>query len=97
MSIGTLVVGTVIPLGLELSVELSVRATRDESDIEGLVAGVRTESERIDKLRSAYSASAHEAIERLERLKEDTLGLLAALALRIPTEVDAEPGQARGE
>jgi hypothetical protein len=74
---------------------LSVRATRDESEIEGLVAGVRTESERIDtKCHSADGVSGNEAIERPERLKEDTLGLPAALALRIPRTSTPEPGQA---
>jgi hypothetical protein len=96
VSIGTLVVGAAILLGLLLSLGLSVRATREENEIEGLVAGVRAESERIDhNFRSAYGVSANEAIERLERLKEDTAGLLAGLASRIPRNFDAEAGQGR--
>jgi hypothetical protein len=89
VSVGTFVVAVAILVGLMLSIWLSIRATRDESEIEGLVAGVRAESQRIDhNFRSAYGVSANEAIERLDRLREDTLGLLAGLAKRIPTDAD---------
>jgi hypothetical protein len=86
LSTSTIVVALVILLGLILSIGLSLKATRDDSETESLVAGVRAESERIDhNFRAAYGVSATDAIERLERLKEDTAGLLAGLAKRIPT------------
>jgi hypothetical protein len=89
-SFATLAVGVTILLGFLVSVGLSLRATHDESEVEGLVAGVRAESQRIDRdFSTAYGVSANEAIERLERLKEDTLGLLAGLAKRIPTDAGA--------
>jgi len=89
LSIATFGFGLVMLGSLLLSLVLSYKSTRDESEIRDTIAQIKAEGRRLDeRLRADYEVSLSEAINRLEQLKYGLMGLVTFLSTRIPREFE---------
>lgn len=93
LAVITFPVAGLLVVSLLLSLAVTYRSSRDESDIRDTINTLKSEGARLrDQLRENYDVSVAEAVARLEQLKYAMLGVLRFLAANVPDGFDEGDG-----
>lgn len=96
LAVITFAVGGPVVISLVLSLALTFRAARDESEIRDTLDTLKREGAKLrDQLQEEYDVSVSEAVARLEQLKYALVGVLRFLAANVPDGFDERYSSSR--